>query len=57
MNLNDLAKEVARLEGGEQNLTIAQIKEVIHCVGMVLAELDSLQASVLVAKMIAKGAS
>jgi hypothetical protein len=55
MNLNDLAKEVALLEGGKQNLSIAQIKEVIKCVGMVLAELDSLTASVLVAKLIAKG--
>jgi len=36
MNLNELAKEVARLEGGSQNLSIAQIKEVIKCISITL---------------------
>lgn len=30
MNLNQLAKRVAEREGGKQNLSIAQIKEVIR---------------------------
>lgn len=35
MNLNELAKEISILEGGKQNLSIAQIKEVIRCLSMV----------------------
>lgn len=36
MNLNQLAKAVAKLEGGKKNLTIAQIKEVIRLTWKVL---------------------
>lgn len=36
MNLNELAKEISRLEGGKKELSIAQIKEVIKCMGVVL---------------------
>ncbi len=56
MNLNELAKEVAMLEGKEQELSIAQIKEVMHCLGYVLSDMPIEMALVLVSKMIAKGA-
>lgn len=35
-NLNDLARKVAALEGGVRELSIAEIREVIACVGAVL---------------------
>lgn len=35
MNLNELAKEISLLEGGKQNLSIAQIKEVIRCLSVI----------------------
>lgn len=35
MNLNQLAKAICKIEGGKVNLTIAQIKEVIKCIGIV----------------------
>lgn len=38
MNLNELAKEVAKLEGGKKNLSIAQIKEVIKCLSILIYE-------------------
>lgn len=36
MNLNELAKEISKLEGGKKELSIAQIKEVIKCLSIVL---------------------
>lgn len=36
MNLNELAKSVAKREGGKYELNIAQIKEVIRCVSIEL---------------------
>lgn len=33
MNLNQLAKEVTKLEGGKINLSVAQVKEVLRCFG------------------------
>ena len=36
MNINTFAVKVARLEGGKQNLTIAQIKEVMKCVNFLV---------------------
>lgn len=40
MNLNTLAKEVAYREGMKLELSIAQIKEVMRCLGDVLSEMD-----------------
>lgn len=34
VNLNELAKEVSKLEGGKFELNIAEIKEVIRCVSI-----------------------
>lgn len=36
MNLNTVAKQVCELEGGKVNLSIAQVKEVIKCLFIVL---------------------
>lgn len=47
MNLNQLAKTVSEREGGVENLTIAQIKEVIRHTLDILAEED--QIDVLIA--------
>jgi hypothetical protein len=33
MNLNQLAKEITKIEGGRVNLSIAQVKEVMRCLG------------------------
>jgi hypothetical protein len=33
MNLNQLAKEITKIEGGRVNLSIAQVKEVLRCFG------------------------
>jgi hypothetical protein len=38
MNLNDLAVEVAKREGGKEALSIAQIKEVLRILGDILRE-------------------
>jgi len=35
MNLNQLAKAICKIEGGKVNLTIAQVKEVINCLGVI----------------------
>ncbi len=40
MNLNLLAKKITEIEKGKQNLSIAQVKEVIHCLGKVLSKLS-----------------
>lgn len=52
MNLNELAKEISKLEGGKINLPIAQIKEVLKCLGAILAELETSDALVVVARVI-----
>ncbi len=56
MNLNDLAKEIAALEGKEVSVSIAQIKEVLLCLGKVLAKQRPVDQANLVSKLIARGA-
>lgn len=56
MNLNELAAEIAYYEGGKKNLTIAQIKEVLSCLGTVLAhDVDKEDAFLIISKLIRKG--
>jgi hypothetical protein len=57
MNLNELAKKVSEIEGGKQNLAIAQIKEVISALGHVLSKVDPDEASFLFAAILEKGAA
>lgn len=40
MNLNQLAKDIATMEGKKQSLSIAQIKEVLKCLGTLLWEMQ-----------------
>lgn len=40
MNLNKLAIEVCKREGLKQQVNIAQVKEVLRCLGEVLIEMD-----------------
>ncbi len=40
LTMNDLAVEVARLEGGKQQLNIAQIKETLRCLADLMAVSD-----------------
>jgi hypothetical protein len=40
MNLNELAREVTRQEGGKVNLSIAQVKEVMRILITELANAD-----------------
>jgi hypothetical protein len=44
MNLNKLAKEICSLEGGKQNLSIAQVKEVLKQLGVVLYTMHATEA-------------
>lgn len=44
LNLNEFAGEIAKIEGGHQNLTIAQIKEVMNCYHSVLNKYFQTQA-------------
>lgn len=36
VNWNDIAREIAALEGGKVNLSIAQVKEVLRCFRIVI---------------------
>lgn len=40
MNMNKIAKEVASMEGKEKQVNIAQIKETIKCLMLVLSKYD-----------------
>lgn len=51
-NLNLLAREIADLEGGKQNLSIAQIKEVLSCLGTILRSMDTKSAFSTIAKLV-----
>lgn len=50
MNLNQFAKEICEQEGGAENLTIAQVKEVLKCVLDRLAEMDAVDVLVMLKK-------
>lgn len=50
MNLNTLAKEVSTKEGGVENLSIAQIKEVVRHTLDLLAQEDPVDVLVLLRK-------
>ncbi len=52
MNLNKLAVEICEIEGGKQELSIAQVKEVLKKLGTVLAQMTTAEAMALVAKLI-----
>jgi len=52
MNLNELAKKVAAIEGGKKNLNIGEIKQVIRCLGLVLKTLTLPEALSVFKKMI-----
>jgi len=43
MNLNELAKAVCEIEGGKVNLSIAEVKQVISSIGLVLMRLKPSQ--------------
>lgn len=40
MNLNQLAKEISALEGKKVQVNIAQIKEVLGCLGRIFRRLE-----------------
>lgn len=44
MNLNTLAREISRLEGRKVEVNIAQIKEVLRSLAVILAELETDEA-------------
>lgn len=54
-NLNHLAIEIARVEGLKKQMSIAQIKEVIKCIGMVLAAAEPDQSFDLVSALTKNG--
>ena len=51
-NLNDLAKEVANMEGKKVSVSIAQIKEVLRCLRDVLRKLSPKELLEVTAKLI-----
>lgn len=56
MNLNQLAQLISEKEGGTENLSIAQIKEVIACYHEVLADnLDTVDLMAHLTKMVNNG--
>ena len=57
MNLNEFAQRIAQLEGKKVALSIAQIKEVMRCAGMVLAGfgVDTSVALDLCAQIVKRG--
>jgi hypothetical protein len=56
MNLNELAKAIAEIEGKKIELSVAQIKEVLLCLGKVLAKQRTVVQADLVKKIIDRGA-
>jgi len=55
MDLNELARSIARVEGKKQELSIAQIKEVLSCLGFVLVGLSLFDAFQVLARLASKG--
>lgn len=56
VNLNQLAKDISYYEGGKKNLSIAQIKEVLNCLGYILAvDFTSEDVLITVAKLMKAG--
>lgn len=51
MNLNRLAKELCALETGKQEVNIAQMKEIIRCLGEILREMAPLEAIDLIRRI------
>ena len=56
MNLNELARNIAKAEGKREQLSIAQIKEVLRCLGDLLVSLSTAEAFKIVARLIVKSA-
>ena len=56
MNLNELARNIAKAEGKQEPLSIAQIKEVLRCLGDLLVSLSTADALKLLARLVAKRA-
>jgi hypothetical protein len=51
MNLNELAKAICKEEGGAVNLSIAQVKQVLRCLGGLLRGMDTEAAFKLVQRL------
>lgn len=52
MNLNELALRISKIEGKKKEVNIAQIKEVLKCLGEVLAPLDAAELLVVMRKIV-----
>ena len=50
MNLNNLAKEITLMETGKKEVNIAQVKEVMRLLFIVLAEIEPLELFKLLKK-------
>ena len=55
MNLNQLAVRLSELEGKKQQVDIAQIKEVLKCLGVVLSGLSASESFETVSKLVERG--
>ena len=52
MDLNELARRVTELEGKKIPLSIAQVKEVIRCLGLVLWQADMADVLRVLARLV-----
>jgi F420-0:gamma-glutamyl ligase-like protein len=55
VNLNELAKEICKKEGGKKSVSIAQVKETMRCLGKVLASMPLADALKLVTRLVGRG--
>lgn len=53
-NLNILAKQISELEGKKVQLSIAQIKEVLKCLGIILGRMSRADMLNLVSRIVRK---
>ena len=51
VNLNDLAIKITKREGKKVEVNIAQVKEVLACLGFVLSTLSTTEALALLANL------
>lgn len=51
IDLNDLAAEVCKMEGGKEQVNIAQVKDVLNALGQVLARYRWWAAVAIVTKL------
>lgn len=52
MNLNELARRITMYEGGEIEVNIAQVKDVLRSLGSIMLDMQTADALKMIAKLI-----